>query len=218
RDKLLQSVAKRLVDCVRGSDTVSRPGGDEFVVLLTEVGQSEDAAITARRMLQAVAEAHNIDQHDLHVTASIGVSVFPDDGSDAETLIKSADTAMYQAKENGRQSYQFFEPAMNVRAVERQSIEESLRRAILRQEFALHYQPKINLITGEITGAEALIRWTHPTRGPLSPDQFIPIAEDCGLILPIGRWVLREACRQARAWDDAGLSLKTMAVNISAIE
>ena len=217
-DKLLQSVAKRLVDCVRGSDTVSRQGGDEFVVLLSEVEQSEDAAITARRMLQAVAEAHSIDQHDLHVTTSIGVSIYPDDGLDAETLIKNADTAMYQAKENGRQSYQFFKPAMNVRAVERQSIEESLRRALERQEFALHYQPKIDLRTGAITGAEALIRWTHPTRGLVPPAQFIPVAEDCGLILPIGDWVLREACTQARAWVDAGLPLATMAVNVSAME
>jgi diguanylate cyclase (GGDEF)-like protein/PAS domain S-box-containing protein len=217
-DKLLQSIAKRLVSCVRGSDAVSRQGGDEFVVLLSEMEQAEDAAITARRMLQAVAEAHSIDQHELHVTTSIGVSVFPDDGLDAETLIKNADTAMYQAKENGRQSYQFFKPAMNVRAVERQSIEESLRRALERQEFALHYQPKINLKTGEITGAEALIRWTHPTRGLVSPGQFIPVAEDCGLILPIGNWVLREACQQARAWVDAGLPLATMAVNISAIQ
>jgi diguanylate cyclase (GGDEF)-like protein/PAS domain S-box-containing protein len=217
-DKLLQSIAKRLVDCVRGSDTVSRQGGDEFVVLLSEMEQSEDAALTARRMLQAVAEAHSIDQHDLHVTTSIGVSVYPDDGFDAETLIKNADTAMYQAKENGRQSYQFFKPAMNVRAVERQSIEESLRRALERNEFALHYQPKVNLKTREITGAEALIRWTHPTRGLVPPAQFIPIAEDCGLILPIGNWVLREACKQARTWLDAGLPLATMAVNISAME
>ncbi len=217
-DKLLQSIAKRLVDCVRVSDTISRQGGDEFVVLLSEMEQSEDAAISARRMLQAAAEAHSIDQHDLHVTASIGVSVYPDDGLDAETLIKNADTAMYQAKENGRQSYQYFKPAMNVRAVERQSIEESLRRALERQEFALHYQPKINLRTGEITGAEALIRWTHPTRGPVAPGQFIPVAEDCGLILPIGNWVLREACKQARAWLDAGLPMRTMAVNISAME
>jgi diguanylate cyclase (GGDEF)-like protein len=217
-DKLLQSIAKRLVDCVRFSDTVSRQGGDEFVVLLSEVEHSEDAAITARRMLRTVAEAHSIDQHDLHVTTSIGMSVYPDDGLDAETLIKNADTAMYQAKENGRQSYQFFKPAMNIRAVKRQSIEESLRRALERQEFALNYQPKVNLRTGEITGAEALIRWTHPIRGPVSPEQFISVAEDCGLILPIGNWVLREACKQARTWVDAGLPPVTMAVNVSAME
>jgi len=217
-DKLLQSIAKRLVECVRASDTVSRQGGDEFVVLLSEVERSEDTAITARRMLQAVAEAHSIDHHDLHVTTSIGVSVFPDDGLDAETLIKNADTAMYQAKENGRQSYKFFKPAMNVRAVERQAIEESLRRALERQEFAVHYQPKVSLKTGEITGAEALLRWTHPVRGPIPPGQFIPIAEDCGLIRPIGNWILREACRQARVWLDAGLPLASMAVNISAVQ
>jgi diguanylate cyclase (GGDEF)-like protein/PAS domain S-box-containing protein len=217
-DKLLQSIAKRLVNCVRRSDTVSRQGGDEFVVLLSEVERPEDPAIAARRLLQAVAEPHSIDQHDLHVTTSIGLSVYPNDGLDAETLIKNADTAMYQAKENGRQGYQFFKPAMNIRAVERQSIEESLRRALERQEFALHYQPKINLSTGEIAGAEALLRWTHPVRGPVSPAQFIPVAEDCGLIQPIGNWVLREACQQARVWLEAGLPLETMAVNISAVQ
>ena len=217
-DNLLQSIAKRLLHCVRDADTVSRQGGDEFVVLLSEMEQSEDAAITAGRMLRAVAEAHTIDQHDLHITTSIGVSVYPDDGLDAETLIKNADTAMYQAKENGRQSYQFFKPAMNARAVARQSIEEGLRRALERQEFALHYQPKINVRTGEITGAEALLRWTHPILGPVSPAQFIPVAEDCGLIVSIGNWVLREACKQARAWADAGLPVATMAVNISALE
>jgi diguanylate cyclase (GGDEF)-like protein/PAS domain S-box-containing protein len=217
-DKLLQSIAKRLVDCVRRSDTVSRQGGDEFVVLLSEMKHSKDAAVTARRMLQAVAEAHPISEHDLHVTTSIGVSIYPDDGLDAETLIKNADTAMYQAKANGHQSYQFFKPDMNVRAVERQSIEESMRRALERREFALHYQPKISLRTGQITGAEALLRWTHPIRGAVSPAQFIPVAEDCGFILPIGNWVLREACRQARAWVDAGLAVGTVAVNISAME
>jgi diguanylate cyclase (GGDEF)-like protein/PAS domain S-box-containing protein len=217
-DKLLQSVAARLLTCVRGSDTVSRQGGDEFVVLLSEIEHPTDAAIAARRMLEAVAEPHSIDEHDLHVTTSIGVSVYPDDGADAETLVKNADTAMYQAKGNGRQGCQFFTAAMNVRAVERQSIEESLRRALERREFALHYQPKIDLLTGRITGAEALLRWNHPIRGNVEPAQFIPVAEDCGLILPIGRWVLREACRQARAWADQGLSLATMAVNISAIE
>jgi diguanylate cyclase (GGDEF)-like protein/PAS domain S-box-containing protein len=217
-DRLLQSVAARLVTCLRGSDTVSRQGGDEFVVLLSEVEHPEDAAITARRMLEAVSEVHFIEPHELHVTTSIGLSIYPDDGLDAQTLIKNADTAMYQAKESGRHSYQFFTPAMNVKAVERQSIEEGLRRALDRGELTLHYQPKVDLETGAITGAEALIRWTHPTRGTVSPVQFIPVAEDCGLILPIGNWVLRQACKQARAWLDAGLPLASMAVNISAVE
>jgi diguanylate cyclase (GGDEF)-like protein len=217
-DKLLQSIAERLVDCVRASDTVSRQGGDEFVVLLSEVHLSEDTAITAKRILQAVAAPHSIGQHELHITASIGVSVYPDDGLDTDTLLKNADTAMYQAKENGRQGFQFFKPAMNARAVERQSIEEDLRRALERQEFELYYQPKVNLMTGAITGAEALIRWLHPTRGMVSPADFIPVAEDCGLILPIGAWVLREACKQAQAWIDAGLPAMTMAANVSAME
>jgi len=217
-DKLLQSIAGRLLGCVRGSDTVSRQGGDEFIVVLSEMEHSEDAAIKAKRILQAVAEPHSTRQQDFYVTASIGVSVYPDDGLSAETLIKNADTAMYEAKENGRQSFKFFKAAMNIRAVERQSIEEGLRRALERQEFSLLYQPKVNLRTMAITGAEALIRWTHPIRGLVSPAQFIPVAEACGLILPIGHWVLREACAQAQSWRDAGLSLGRMAVNISALE
>ena len=206
---------------MRGSDTVSRQGGDEFVVLLSEVEESEDAAIaasrrvrdhsiastssrrcTARRMLQAVAEAHSIDHHDLHVTTSIGVSVYPDDGLDAETLIKNADTAMYQAKENGRQSFQFFKPAMNVRAVERQSIEEGLRRALERQEFACTISQRSTCRTGAIIGAEALIRWTHPDA---RADSAATVHSRRGRLRshPADRrWVLREACTQARAWLD----------------
>jgi diguanylate cyclase (GGDEF)-like protein/PAS domain S-box-containing protein len=217
-DKLLQAVAKRLENCVRASDTVSRQGGDEFIILLPEVDDLNESAVAVRKILEAVAGTFSIDENDLHVTTSIGVSIYPEDGMDAETLIKNADTAMYRAKENGRQNYQFFEPAMNVQAVERQSIEESLRRALQLGEFTLHYQPKINLATGEISGAEALIRWMHPTRGLVSPAQFIPIAEDSGLILPISRWVLREACKQAQAWAHAGLPRISMAVNISAID
>jgi diguanylate cyclase (GGDEF)-like protein/PAS domain S-box-containing protein len=217
-DEVLKSIALRLVSCVRSTDTVSRQGGDEFVVLLSEVSRPTDAAAMAGKILDSLAKAHCIDEHDLHVTASIGVSTYPDDGVNAETLIKNADTAMYQTKENGRQGFRFFTPAMNARAVERQSIEEGLRRAVRRQELVLHYQPKICLRTMTIIGAEALIRWMHPTRGVLMPGQFIPIAEDCGLILSIGKWVLREACLQARSWVDAGFQGISVAVNVSAME
>ncbi len=216
-DKLLQSVARRLVACLRRSDTVSRQG-DEFVALLSEVRQPEDAAIAARKMLRAVAQVHSIDQHDLRITASIGVSVYPEDGVDAEMLLKNAATAMYEAKESGCRCYRFFKRAVNGRAVRRQAIEEDLRLALERHQFALHYQPKINLKTGAITGVEALLRWMHPTGRLISRSEFIPIAEDCGLILPIGAWVLREACGQARAFADAGRPVTTMAVNVSATE
>jgi diguanylate cyclase (GGDEF)-like protein/PAS domain S-box-containing protein len=217
-DKLLQSVTERLVNCVRASDTVSRQGGDEFVVLLSEMEHPEDAAITARRMLQSVAQAHSIEGRDIHITTSIGVSVHPDDGEDAETLMKNADTAMYQAKEQGRHCFKFFKPSMNVQAIDRQSIEEGLRCALERNELALHYQPKVDLRTGAITGAEALIRWTHPTRGLIPPAQFIPVAEASGLIMQIGAWTLRQACAQCQAWLAAGLPATSMAVNVSAME
>ncbi|HVC54803.1 MAG TPA: EAL domain-containing protein [Stellaceae bacterium] len=217
-DKLLQSIAKRLIDCVRDADTVSRQGGDEFVVLLSDAKQRKDAATTAKRILRMVAKPHCVDRRDLHVTASIGVSLYPDDGLDAATLIKNADIAMYHAKANGRRNYQFFTPAMNIRAVEQQTIKEGLQRALERREFALHYQPKIDLHSGAITGAEALLRWTHPRLGAISPARFIPVAEDCGLILPIGAWVFQEAGEQARAWAAAGLPPTTIALNVSALE
>jgi diguanylate cyclase (GGDEF)-like protein/PAS domain S-box-containing protein len=217
-DKLLQSVAKRLEQCVRSPDTVSRQGGDEFVVMIQELKRPEDAGLAASRMMDAVAEAHSINGHDRRITVSIGVSLYPDDGEDAETLIKNADTAMYQAKEGGRNGYRFFEPEMNLRAVERQSTEEDLRCALEQNQFALHYQPKFNLKTGAITGAEALLRWTHPARGAIHPMQFIPVAEDSGLILPIGAWVLREACMQAKAWAKAGHPFGSIAVNVSAAQ
>ena len=217
-DDLLQSVARRLQDCIRTPDTVSRQGGDEFVILLQDVQHPKDAVSTVRRILKLVAETHSIGNRDLHITASIGVSIFPDDGFDAETLIRNADTAMYQAKDNGRQGYRFFKQEMNILAVERQSIEEDLRGALDRNEFSLHYQPKIDIRTGKITGAEALLRWTHPTLGSIPPARFIPIAEDSGLILPIGAWVLREASLQARSWVDAVLPSGTMAVNVSAVQ
>jgi diguanylate cyclase (GGDEF)-like protein/PAS domain S-box-containing protein len=217
-DKLLKFVAKRLLDGVRGSDTVSRMGGDEFVILLSEIAYPEDAARTARKLLLLLSAPHFVEGKDMQIDGSIGISIYPDDGEDAETLIKNADTAMYHAKENGRNNFQFFKAEMNLKAVERQSLEGSMRHAVEREEFLLHYQPKVNLDTGEITGVEALIRWQQPDRGLVPPSQFVPIAEDCGLIIQIGRWVLREACRQARAWQDAGLRPLAIAVNVSAVE
>jgi diguanylate cyclase (GGDEF)-like protein/PAS domain S-box-containing protein len=217
-DRVLQSIAARLVAAVRHSDTVSRQGGDEFVVLLSEVKNARDASISANKMLESLTVPHRVAHHQLHATASIGVTTYPEDGEDAETLIKNADTAMYHAKASGRNNYKFFKKDMNVRAVERQALEEGLRFALEREEFVLHYQPKVNLRTGKITGAEALIRWLHPNLGILSPMQFVPIAEDSGLILPIGRWVLREACRQARAWLNDGLQAIPVGINISSLE
>ncbi|HMH79717.1 MAG TPA: EAL domain-containing protein [Candidatus Acidoferrum sp.] len=217
-DRLLRSVSKRLLASVRGSDTVSRQGGDEFVILLSGIGHPEDAARSAKKILLSLSAPHSIAGQDLHIDGSIGISVYPEDGKNAETLIKNADTAMYHAKETGRNNFQFFKGDMNLRAVERQSLEGSLRHALEGEQFLLHYQPKVNLDTGEITGVEALIRWQHPDRGLMSPDRFIPIAEDCGLIVQIGRWVLREACRQTREWQDAGWLRLPIAVNVSALE
>jgi diguanylate cyclase (GGDEF)-like protein len=217
-DRLLQSVAKRLLASVRTSDTVTRVGGDEFVILLSEVAHAGDAGVKAGKILTALNAPLEIDQHNLRVTASIGVTTYPEDGQETAMLIKNADLAMYQAKENGRNNYQFFEKDMNVRALERQSVEENLCFALDRDELVMHYQPKINLKTGEITGVEALIRWQHPERGLIGPLQFISVAEDCGLMLPIGNWVLRESCRQAKAWQDAGLRPIEMAVNVSSVE
>jgi diguanylate cyclase (GGDEF)-like protein/PAS domain S-box-containing protein len=217
-DRLLQLMAKRLLATVRTSDTVSRLGGDEFVILLSEVAHAGDAGVKAGKILSALSAPFEIEQNTLRVTASIGVTTYPEDGQSAELLMRNADLAMYKAKEKGRSNYQFFEKGMNVRAVERQSIEGSLRCALERDEFVLHYQPKIDLKTGEITGVEALIRWWHPERGLVGPLQFISIAEDCGLMLPIGNWVLRESCRQAKAWQDAGLPPMEMAVNVSSVQ
>ena len=217
-DRLLQLVAKRLLAAVRTSDTVCRLGGDEFVILLSEVAHAADAGVKARKILSALSAPFEMDQNTLRITGSIGVTTYPEDSQSAELLIRNADLAMYQAKEKGRSNYQFFEKGMNVRAVERQSIEGDLRFALERDEFVMHYQPKIDLKVGEITGVEALIRWQHPKKGLIGPLQFISIAEDSGLILPIGKWVLRESCRQAKAWQDAGLPLIDMAVNVSSVE
>jgi len=217
-DKLLQSVAACLSACVRKSDTVSRHGGDEFVIVLSQVTHVEDAAISAAKIISELKREHSIGEHCLRVTVSIGISTYPGDGEDGETLLKNADTAMYRAKEYGRDNYQFFTPDMGFQAVERQSLESQLRYALERQELLLHYQPKVNLKTGAITSVEALVRWQHPERGLLLPGQFLTIAEDTGMIVAIGQWVLREACRQTREWLDAGLLAVPVAVNISSVE
>jgi diguanylate cyclase (GGDEF)-like protein/PAS domain S-box-containing protein len=217
-DRLLQSVALRLSECVRASDTVSRLGGDEFVILLAEVTNAHDAAVCADKLLQAVRIPYLMDEHELNVTASIGIAIYPEDGSAVEALLQNADSAMYEAKDRGRNNCQFYRTELNSSATERQTLESDLRHAMRRHELELHYQPIMQLATGAIVGAEALIRWHHPTLGLVLPAQFIPIAEESGLIVPIGQWVLREACRQAKTWQDAGLPLLRLAVNISAVE
>lgn len=217
-DRLLQSVASRLVAQVRHSDTVSRLGGDEFVVLVHEDTLAEHAVITAEKILHALVPSHQLAGHELHVTTSIGIGLFPADGADAEELLKNADAAMYHAKKKGRNNYQFFNSSMNARAVERQATEVELRRAIDRNEFLLHYQPKVDLASGAVTGAEALVRWVHPEKGVVLPEAFISIAEDSGLIVAIGKMVLREACTQAKTWFDQGMPPISIAVNVSGLE
>jgi diguanylate cyclase (GGDEF)-like protein/PAS domain S-box-containing protein len=217
-DKLLQEVARRLRACIRASDTVSRLGGDEFVLLVPEVTDAGSVAVLAQKVLDSVARPYTIEGHELISSPSIGITVFPTDGEDVETLLRNADAAMYHAKDSGRNNYQFFTPDMNIRATERLSMERSLRRALERGELRLHYQPQYEVASGRIVGMEALIRWEHPEHGLVSPARFMPFAEESGLILPIGEWVLQEACRQNRAWQDAGLKAVRVAVNISALQ
>lgn len=219
-DQLLKAVAVRLSASVRNSDTVCRNGGDEFVVLLVEGRKMQDASVTAQKIISALAEPFILGPHEVRVSCSIGISVYPVDADNADGLLKNADTAMYHAKKAGRNNFQFFKHSMNVQADERQVIEKSLWQALEWQEFILHYQPKFNLETGVVTGAEALLRWQHPQWGVTLPGGFVPMAEECGLIVPIGRWVLREACRQTRQWQEQeqGLHLASIAVNISALE
>lgn len=217
-DQLLESVSKRLVAQVRHSDTVSRLGGDEFVIMILEESHAEHSTIAAEKILRALAEPHVIESNELHITTSIGISVYPADGEDVETLIKNADTAMYHAKKKGRNNFQFFNTEMNVRAVQRHATEADLRKAIERNEFVLHYQPKVDLASGKVTGAEALVRWHHPQRGIIFPDSFIPVAEESGLIVAIGRLVLRQACLQIKTWLEEGFEPFVVSVNTSGME
>jgi len=215
-DQALVEFAERLRGCLRASDTIGRLGGDEFVVLLEEMPQPAHSVAVAQKILSNVAKSIIIDGQELHVTASIGISVFPADGVDSQGLLKNADIAMYRAKELGKNNFQFYAAQMNVHTVERLALESSLRRALERDEFVLHYQPKVLLNSGRITGMEALVRWQRPDMGMIPPMQFIPLAEETGLIVPIGEWVLRTACAQTKTWFDQGLSPLRVSVNLSA--
>lgn len=215
-DQVLRSIAKRLNACVRESDTVSRHGGDEFLVLLSEVDHPEDAGLIAEKIVNSIAEPHHINGHELSLTGSVGIALYPEDGQDAQSLIARADTAMYHAKNTGRNRVGFYRADMEVPS--HMSIESELQNALDRDQFELFYQPTIDLDRGTISGAEALMRWRHPDKGIIPPDQFIPAAEASGLIIPMGRWALRQACRQAKAWQDAGLPPIPIAVNVSALQ
>jgi diguanylate cyclase (GGDEF)-like protein/PAS domain S-box-containing protein len=214
-DRLLQDTATRLTESIRAADTVARWGGDEFLVVLPDLPTSESAELVAQKLIEVCSSPYELDGYELTVTASIGITVCPLDGTNATELMRNADAAMYAAKESGRNTYRFFTRELNESAVERLGLESDLRRALTNHEFALHFQPVVNLDSNEIIGAEALLRWNHPEKGMIPPDKFIPIAEETGLIVPLGDWVLRTACGQARQWRDEGRRDLTMAVNVS---
>lgn len=214
-DQLLDAVASRLRDSTRGSDTVARLGGDEFTILLSEVAHEEDTARIARKVLDSLAQRFTLNGHHVYVSGSMGIAVYPRDGEDPETLLKNADSAMYRAKNSGRNGYSFCTPESNARFLERLTLENSLRRAFEREEFVVYYQPVMSMRSGRAVEMEALIRWNDPDRGLVSPAEFLNVAEESRLMLPIGEWVLRSACRQAREWSDLGKGIR-VAVNLSA--
>lgn len=214
-DELLRIAAQRITDCLRTSDTAARLGGDEFVILLPDIRSGQDAANVARKILDSLSLPFNIEQHELYISVSIGISIHPDDASKTEELLAHADTAMHQAKKLGKHNYQFFAPEMNAITQSAMKLEKHLRRALGQNELFLHYQPQIDIVTHQIIGMEALLRWNNPELGLVSPADFIPLAEETGLIVPIGAWVLRTACAQARRWQQEGTPVR-VAVNLSA--
>jgi diguanylate cyclase (GGDEF)-like protein/PAS domain S-box-containing protein len=215
-DRLLAQVGERLKSTIREADTVARMGGDEFTVVLSQGRYAEDASRIARRILDLLANPFHLDDHELYLTASIGISVFPADGSDVETLVRNADAAMYHAKERGKNTFHFYTEALNIAAVERMTLESGLRRALEHEELVAYYQPCVDIRTGRIVSVEALVRWRHPDLKLVTPDQFIPLAEETGLIVPIGEWMLRQASAQNKSWQDRGLGHFEVGVNISA--
>jgi diguanylate cyclase (GGDEF)-like protein len=214
-DMLLNEIAQRLKSCLRSSDTVARLGGDEFVILLPEVSRASDVATVAQNILSTIFKPIILLGQEFRITASMGISLYPACGEDEQSLMKTADVAMYRAKEEGKNTFKFFSEAMNTHSFERLALESSLRLALERNEFALHYQPKLAVGSSKITGMEALLRWQHPALGMVAPIKFIPVAEEIGLIVPIGAWVLKTACAQNVAWQKDGLPALCMAVNLS---
>jgi len=217
-DKLLKEVAKRFQNCLSSTDTLSRIGGDEFIILLPKIVREEHVAKLANKLLEVTREPFIIDTHEFYISVSIGITIYPEDGETAETLMTNADVAMYRAKENGKNGFQIYTAALNEKALERLALENSLRRAIEYKEFTIYYQPKVNTITEQVVGMEALIRWQHPNWGLVPPQKFIPLAEETGLIIPIGEWVLHTACVQNKALQNAGFPPLTVAVNLSPIQ
>jgi predicted signal transduction protein with EAL and GGDEF domain len=214
----LQEVSERLKKWAREQDTVARVGGDEFVIVLTAAKDGTDAAVAAERLIHAMTAEFVVQGRSLSISCSLGISVFPEHGADSETLIKNADAAMYCAKENEGRNFRFFTDDMNAQAGERLTLENGLRLALDKKELFLVYQPQVDIVSGKIIGLEALLRWQHPTLGLVPPDKFIRIAENCGLIVPIGEWVLRTACSQVRKWQDEGRPAVSIAINVSAVQ
>jgi diguanylate cyclase (GGDEF)-like protein len=214
-DAVLRETARRISRCVRTTDTVSRLGGDEFTVMLTNLHHAQEAWLIAESVVETLSREFQVNGEQCFLSASVGIASFPEDGASAEELLKSADTAMYRAKAAGRAQAVYFEERMNAEAVARLTLDRDLRAAIEQGQLELHYQPKLELASGRILGAEALVRWRHPTHGLIPPDRFIPLAEESGYIEQLGHWTLREACRQMRRWRDAGLALESVSVNVS---
>ena len=214
-DQLLKIAAERLRSCVRDCDTVARLGGDEFTVVVEDIIEDHDAAAVAQKILDTLSQPFNLYGHEVFISVSVGVTLYPSDDENADNLLRNADSAMYRAKEYGRNNFQFYVADMNVKARERLMLESSLRRALDRNEFMLYYQPRVDLLSGRVIGAEALLRWRHPEMGLVPPSEFIPILDETGMIIPVGDWALREACRQNREWQDRGLPPIRVAVNLS---